>query len=151
MRNIVLGSTTDLEWQERALCAQTDPEAFFPEPGITATDAKRVCRACPVRKECLEYALDNGEQFGVWGGVSERDRRLLARRRNAAQPTRQPTGQPGSAEPARRLTASESATRDQAIIDTYLATGTKNETSRVTGVPLTTVRRALNRHGITAA
>lgn len=65
----------DLEWQERALCAQTDPEAFFPEKGGGTRQAKQVCRACPVRPECLEYALANDERFGVWGGLSERERR----------------------------------------------------------------------------
>jgi WhiB family redox-sensing transcriptional regulator len=64
-------------WQERALCAQTDPEAFFPEKGGSTREAKRVCLGCDVRGECLEYALENDERFGIWGGLSERERRRV--------------------------------------------------------------------------
>lgn len=69
-----------LAWQERALCAQTDPEAFFPEKGGSTREAKRVCATCEVRQECLEYALEHDERFGIWGGLSERERRKLKRR-----------------------------------------------------------------------
>ena len=68
-----------LSWQDRALCAQTDPEAFFPEKGGSTREAKRVCMTCEVRSECLEYALANDERFGIWGGLSERERRKLKR------------------------------------------------------------------------
>lgn len=68
------------EWQERALCAQTDPEAFFPEKGGSTREAKRICSGCEVRAECLEYALAFDERFGIWGGLSERERRRLKRR-----------------------------------------------------------------------
>jgi WhiB family redox-sensing transcriptional regulator len=68
------------EWQERALCAQTDPEAFFPEKGGSTREAKRICVGCEVRAECLEYALAKDERFGIWGGLSERERRKLKRR-----------------------------------------------------------------------
>ena len=61
------------------MCAQTDPEAFFPEKGGSTREAKRVCRSCEVRAECLEYALENDERFGIWGGMSERERRRLKR------------------------------------------------------------------------
>jgi WhiB family transcriptional regulator, redox-sensing transcriptional regulator len=67
-------------WQERALCAQTDPEAFFPEKGGSTREAKRVCLSCDVRGDCLEYALMNDERFGIWGGLSERERRKLKKR-----------------------------------------------------------------------
>ncbi len=67
------------QWQERALCAQTDPEAFFPEKGGSTREAKRICLGCEVRDECLEYALSNDERFGIWGGLSERERRRLKR------------------------------------------------------------------------
>ena len=63
-----------LAWQADALCAQTDPEAFFPEKGGSTRDAKRICGQCNVRAECLEYALRNDERFGIWGGLSERER-----------------------------------------------------------------------------
>lgn len=69
----------ELGWQERALCAQTDPESFFPEKGGSTREAKKVCLACEVRSECLEYALANDERFGIWGGLSERERRLPRR------------------------------------------------------------------------
>ncbi len=74
------GSEMDAEqWQERALCAQTDPEAFFPEKGGSTREAKRICLGCEVRDECLEYALAHDERFGIWGGLSERERRRLKR------------------------------------------------------------------------
>jgi WhiB family redox-sensing transcriptional regulator len=68
-----------LAWQDSALCAQTDPEAFFPEKGGSTREAKKVCRICEVRAECLEYALEHDERFGIWGGLSERERRRLKR------------------------------------------------------------------------
>lgn len=71
--------TEEFTWQDRALCAQTDPEAFFPEKGGSTREAKRVCRSCEVRSECLEYALQHDERFGIWGGLSERERRRLKR------------------------------------------------------------------------
>lgn len=69
----------DEKWQDRALCAQTDPEAFFPEKGGSTREAKKICQRCPVRAECLEYALAHDERFGIWGGLSERERRRLKR------------------------------------------------------------------------
>jgi WhiB family redox-sensing transcriptional regulator len=73
-------------WFERARCAETDPEAFFPEKGGSTRDAKRVCLGCDVRGECLNYALDNDERFGVWGGLSEHERRKL-RTKGTGNPT----------------------------------------------------------------
>ncbi|SSC24667.1 Transcription factor WhiB [Klenkia terrae] len=70
----------DQGWQERALCAETDPEAFFPEKGGSTREAKKICTGCDVKMECLEYALGNDERFGIWGGLSERERRRLRRR-----------------------------------------------------------------------
>jgi WhiB family transcriptional regulator, redox-sensing transcriptional regulator len=72
------------EWQEQSLCSQTDPDAFFPEKGGSTREAKRVCLRCPVRVECLGYALDHDERFGIWGGLSERERRKLKRSTPAA-------------------------------------------------------------------
>jgi WhiB family transcriptional regulator, redox-sensing transcriptional regulator len=72
-------ANTDDQWQERALCAQTDPEAFFPEKGGSTREAKRICMGCEVRDACLEYALAHDERFGIWGGLSERERRRLKR------------------------------------------------------------------------
>ncbi len=68
------------DWESAALCAQTDPESFFPERGESTREAKRVCMNCTVRVECLDFALSTGQQFGVWGGLSEFERRGLRRR-----------------------------------------------------------------------
>lgn len=73
------------EWQQDGLCRQVGGDLFFPEPGDgTTSAAKRVCAACPVVSECLEYALAARERWGVWGGLSERERRLLQAERNRA-------------------------------------------------------------------
>jgi WhiB family transcriptional regulator, redox-sensing transcriptional regulator len=69
-----------LGWQADSLCAQTDPEAFFPEKGGSTREAKKICASCEVRAQCLEYALQNDERFGIWGGLSERERRKLRKR-----------------------------------------------------------------------
>ena len=69
-----------LSWQVDSLCAQTDPEAFFPEKGGSTREAKKICTSCEVRAQCLEYALENDERFGIWGGLSERERRKLRKR-----------------------------------------------------------------------
>jgi WhiB family redox-sensing transcriptional regulator len=79
-RGIETEDENPLAWQTDALCAQTDPEAFFPEKGGSTRDAKRICGSCDVRGECLDYALHNDERFGIWGGLSERERRKLKRR-----------------------------------------------------------------------
>lgn len=71
-------------WQELGLCTEADPEAFFPERGGDVRPAKRICRQCPVIRQCLEYALENDERWGVWGGLSEMERRRLRRERRAA-------------------------------------------------------------------
>jgi WhiB family redox-sensing transcriptional regulator len=71
------GSPTEETWRLDALCAETDPEAFFPEKGGSTREAKRVCTGCEVRAECLEFALASDERFGIWGGLSERERRRL--------------------------------------------------------------------------
>jgi WhiB family redox-sensing transcriptional regulator len=76
-----IGTEADAQsWQEQALCAETDPEAFFPEKGGSTREAKKICTGCEVKAQCLEYALSNDERFGIWGGLSERERRRLRRR-----------------------------------------------------------------------
>ena len=75
---------TEEGWRVDALCAETDPEAFFPEKGGSTREAKRVCTGCTVRAECLEFALGNDERFGIWGGLSERERRRLRVQRRDA-------------------------------------------------------------------
>ena len=74
-------------WQERANCLGVDPDLFFPERGASTREAKGVCRGCEVRVECLEYALLNRIEHGVWGGASERERRRILRRRRELVPS----------------------------------------------------------------
>jgi WhiB family redox-sensing transcriptional regulator len=69
------------EWQCRANCMGVDPDLFFPERGASTREAKEVCRGCVVREDCLDYAITNGEKFGIWGGMSERERRRVRRAR----------------------------------------------------------------------
>lgn len=78
-------SAGDRTWQTRANCLGVDPDLFFPERGASTKEAKGVCRGCEVRLECLEYALQNGEKFGIWGGLSERERRRIRRQRAIAR------------------------------------------------------------------
>ena len=74
----------DHGWQDHANCLGVDPDLFFPERGASTREAKEVCRGCVVREECLEFALQNGEKFGIWGGLSERERRRIRRQRAQA-------------------------------------------------------------------
>ena len=69
----------DPDWRKSAACASVDPELFFPPNGRSAEakQAQMVCAGCPVRRECLEEALESDEQFGVWGGMIDNDRRKL--------------------------------------------------------------------------
>jgi WhiB family transcriptional regulator, redox-sensing transcriptional regulator len=66
-------------WEADALCAQTDPEAFFPEEGKSPQPAKAICARCPVTADCLAKALRLHEKHGVWGGLVERERRGMRR------------------------------------------------------------------------
>jgi RNA polymerase sigma factor (sigma-70 family) len=69
------GVNQELSWQNHALCAQIGSYFFFPEKGGSTKDAKFACSNCDVRVDCLDYALNNNERFGIWGGLSERERR----------------------------------------------------------------------------
>ncbi len=80
----------DPDWQSKANCLGVDPDLFFPERGASTKEAKGVCKGCVVRDDCLEYALANGEKFGIWGGMSERERRRIRRARAIA--ARRPSG-----------------------------------------------------------
>lgn len=93
-------------WMRDGLCMQTDPDAHYPEKGESTTAAKAVCEGCPVRAECLAYAVARNERFGVWGGLSERERRPLVKAHRAAaadaageggQPTRRTSTRDASA------------------------------------------------------
>ena len=70
-------------WTEEANCKGADADLFFPERGASTRKAKAICRACTVQDECLEYAVQNSEKFGIWGGLSERERRRVKRQREA--------------------------------------------------------------------
>lgn len=69
-------------WQDQAECRGVDPDLFFPERGASTRESKQICQDCPVRVECLAYAIDNAEKFGIWGGRSERERRRMRRTAN---------------------------------------------------------------------
>lgn len=73
------------EWALDAACLDADPEAFFPDRGGDVSPAKRLCRVCPVRAECLDYAVSTNQLYGVWGGMSERERTRQRRRQNRAR------------------------------------------------------------------
>lgn len=66
-------------WMDEALCAETDPEAFFPENGASTAAAEKLCAACDVRMECLAYALANDMSDGIWGGLTPTARSKLER------------------------------------------------------------------------
>lgn len=74
-----------MDWRHQAACLHEDPELFFPVGNtgpalMQIAEAKKVCRICPVREACLQWALDAGQDHGVWGGMSEDERRALRRR-----------------------------------------------------------------------
>jgi WhiB family redox-sensing transcriptional regulator len=71
------GIVASPEWMGEALCRQSDPELFYPDTGHNSRDARAVCVRCPVKAECLAYAIEHHERYGVWGGLSERQRRHL--------------------------------------------------------------------------
>lgn len=129
---------TPAPWVADALCAQVDPEMFFPSkssprdsvsegPGNTSIEAKAVCRKCTVSAECLEYALANDEPHGIWGGLSERERRRLKK------PNHLPTDDPNV------IAAIEIA---------YLAGDSGPTVARNLALPVNTVERVLHRSGI---
>lgn len=76
-------STDDRQWREQAICAQTDPAIFFPEPGQHPHAARKVCSVCPVRTVCLADAITSREAYGVRGGLTPNERRQLTRTRDA--------------------------------------------------------------------
>ena len=82
---------TTLRWQDSAACIGADPAIFFPESGDPVGPAKALCRACPVREQCLAVALERGEVHGVWGGLSAKERRKYRRQHGLL---RKPGGQP---------------------------------------------------------
>jgi hypothetical protein len=110
-------------WRDSATCRGTDPDLFFPERGESADPARQICALCPVRQPCLVYALDNRITHGVWGGLAERERRVL-------RPTRQ------------RASRRE---RDRAIVAANAAGYTRQEIARTFRLSRTSVSRILLR------
>ena len=79
-----------MDWRHDAICRDEDPELFFPVgtsgPALMQiAEAKSVCRRCPVTESCLQWALESGQDAGVWGGMSEDERRALKRRTSRAR------------------------------------------------------------------
>jgi WhiB family redox-sensing transcriptional regulator len=75
---------SELEWRAEANCSGFDPDLWFAPGALEHKEAKRICRSCPVRRECLSYALETPVDHGVWGGMTERERRSFRRRQEAA-------------------------------------------------------------------
>ena len=71
----------DTNWMGRGNCRDEVPARFFPSDGVGVDHARRICATCPVREPCLEYALEQRIDHGVWGGASERERRRILKRR----------------------------------------------------------------------
>ena len=69
------------KWKLQGACRGLDADIFFPDRGASTRLAKTVCRRCDVQEECLEYAVNNREKFGIWGGLSERERRAIRKKR----------------------------------------------------------------------
>ncbi len=110
-------------WRYRAACRGADLDVFFPGRGESAEPARRVCAGCPVRQPCLDYALSHGITHGIWGGLTDRDRRSLRVHRTAA---------------ARRE-------RDEAIAAAAAAGSTMAAIGRAFGLAATSVGRVLSR------
>jgi len=80
IQNEMVAGVRAEDWQAWGACRGLDPGIFFPGPEDDYEEALAVCRTCRVREECLQYALENRERFGIWGGTTERQRRRLMRR-----------------------------------------------------------------------
>ena len=74
----------DNDWMARGSCRTVEPSVFFPSDGVGVEVARQICQTCPVKQQCLEYAIQHRIDHGVWGGASERERRRIARRRRVA-------------------------------------------------------------------
>jgi WhiB family redox-sensing transcriptional regulator len=93
----------DCAWMFHARCRGVNPVEFFPSDGVGVEDAQRVCAECPVRGECLDYALLHRIMYGVWGGTSERERRRIRLRRSRSRPTAASTARQADPPPDRKL------------------------------------------------
>lgn len=75
----------EIDWRNEGSCVGIGPELFFPEKGQPTTVAKEICKDCVVRIECHQFAVENDERFGIWGGIGEQERRRLRRQRKLAR------------------------------------------------------------------
>ena len=82
-------SNQRLAWADSGSCTNADPDLFFPQPGTDTSYARSICRGCPVRIQCLDYALQSGQKHGIWGGMTESQRRRLRRRSHPSNPVGQ--------------------------------------------------------------
>ena len=80
LREQLLGGL-DMSWQKQASCLGTHPDLFFPKSGVSHKEAKAVCQSCPVRQDCLDFAIVAGEEFGIWGGLNGKQRQRVRRAR----------------------------------------------------------------------
>ena len=83
-------ANADYTWRDRAICRDTDPDLFFPvgttgQALVQIARAKEVCDECPVKIDCLEYALETNQDSGIWGGLAEEERRAIRRQSAARQ------------------------------------------------------------------
>lgn len=85
LRDTLTAGTAQQDWAAHAACTQADPAVFYPGQGQRSRAAKRICLACPVRLDCLTWALSRNERYGVWGGMGGSDRRRLRRELLGAQ------------------------------------------------------------------
>jgi WhiB family redox-sensing transcriptional regulator len=88
LASVLALAAADDDWRDAALCRDTDPELFFPvgttgQALVSQDHAKRVCGECTVKQACLDYALDTNQDSGIWGGLTEEERRVIRRRRAA--------------------------------------------------------------------
>lgn len=114
---------TTMDWRHKAVCRDEDPELFFPVgnsgPALAQiADAKLVCNRCPVTTECLTWALESGQDAGVWGGLSEDERRALKRRNARARG------------PQRRITPQHLRTRHSLVPGSLLRKGFRSTLTR---------------------
>lgn len=131
METTLIRTNTDFSWRDDAVCAQVDPEVFFPEPGGRTAEAKAICATCEVQKQCLAYALAAGERYGVWGGLTHKELRAL----REGEPPRQKTS-------VSRLERDE---RDRQVITMTVAGNNPIQIADRLGISTRTVSRILKR------
>ena len=117
------GSPSPSSWRDKAACRGADSDVFFPERGESADPARQVCARCPVRQPCLVYALDEKIAHGIWGGLTERERRVLR-------------------VPRQRASRRE---RDRVVMAAEAAGYSRQEIARTIGLSRTSVSRILLR------